>query len=107
MKLLPEIAAYFDAHLNADKGSLDVIFTPDAIVRDEGAEYVGLAEILAWRLATSTKYADLASEPVAQSVDGDRIVVKSKVNGDFPTSPVMLDYTFTLVRGRIATLEIH
>jgi hypothetical protein len=32
--------------------------------------------------------------------------VTSQVSGDFPGSPVDLRYSFTLARGRIASLEV-
>jgi len=45
-------------------------------------------------------------EPVAASARGGKIVVSTKLTGNFPGSPVTLDFVFTLEGGKIAALEI-
>ncbi len=107
MQLPPAVEAYFAADRATDPAALTNGFAPDAVVRDEGATHVGHAEILAWRIATKAKYPDVVSEPVEQTADGNRIVVRCKVSGDFPNSPVKLDFAFTLAGGQISLLEIH
>jgi len=107
MQLPTAIEAYFAADRNADTDALIASFAPDAVVRDEGATHVGHAKILAWRLDSRVRYPDLASEPVDQTADGERIIVRCKVSGDFPGSPAMLDFAFSLADDRISRLEIH
>ena len=107
MKLSPAIAAYFEADRTSDNDALIASFAPDAVVFDEGTKHKGHAEILSWLLASKAKYANLVSEPVEQTIDGDRVVVRSRVSGDFPNSPAMLDYTFTLTGDWITSLDIH
>jgi hypothetical protein len=34
-------------------------------------------------------------------------LVRTKLTGDFPGSPITLDFVFTLEGGKIAALEIH
>jgi len=51
------------------------------------------------------KYAATA-RPHTVAQDGRAHVVTCNVSGAFPGSPVDLRYTFTLARGRIASLEI-
>jgi hypothetical protein len=107
MQLPAAIEAYFASDRTPDHAALTASFAPDAVVKDEGASHVGHAEILAWRLASTAKYANLVTEPVEQTVDGNRVIVRSRVSGDFPGSPAMLDFTFTLADQRISQLEIH
>jgi hypothetical protein len=82
---LPEpIADYFNADRRGG-GAVARCFTTQAIVKDEGRTYSGLEAIRAWKTAASAKYA---------------------YTGNFPGSPVDLQYIFRLERGKIANLEI-
>jgi hypothetical protein len=62
--------------------------------------------IKAWRSETAKKYQHTL-EPVAASVRGGKTVVGTKLTGNFPGSPVTLDFVFTLEGGKIAALEIR
>ena len=66
----------------------------------------GLKAIQAWRLETAKKYQHTL-EPVAVSARGDKTVVRTRLTGNFPGSPVTLDFVFTLEGGKIAALEIR
>ena len=102
---LPEpIAAYFAA----DKLNPEAIarcFTAQAVVRDDGRIHPGLDAIKAWKAATSTAYT-YTVDPFALDQTGSSHVVRSRVTGNFPGSPVDLQYDFRLERGLIASLEI-
>ena len=102
---LPEpIEAYFAA----DKlGAQPVArcFTNDGVVLDEGRTHAGLAAIEAWKTAASAQLS-YSAEPFALEKKDRKYIVTSRVTGDFPGSPVDLQYTFTLERGKIASLEI-
>jgi hypothetical protein len=103
--MLPEpIAAYFEA----DKRSPEALarcFTPQATVKDEGRTHAGLAAIQAWKAAASTQY-EYTTEPFALQQQNGLHTVSSHVAGNFPGSPVNLQYRFRLERGLIASLEI-
>lgn len=102
---LPEpIEAYFTAD-RGDGRAVARCFTNDGVVTDEGQTHSGTAAIEAWKTAASAKFAYLA-EPVALEKSDRWYIVTSRVTGNFPGSPVDLRYTFTLERGRIASLEI-
>lgn len=102
---LPEpIEAYFEAD-RRDGHAVARCFTNDGIVMDEGRTHAGPAAIEAWKTAASSQYSYVA-EPFALEKKDRRYVVTSRVTGDFPGSPVDLRYTFTLERGKIASLEI-
>ena len=102
---LPEpIAEYFAA----DRHGADAValcFTKDGVVRDEGHTYTGVAAIEKWKAGAFAQYSYIA-EPVALEKKDGKHIVTSRVTGDFPGSPVNLQFVFTLERGRIATLEI-
>jgi hypothetical protein len=102
---LPEpIEAYFEAD-RRDGHAVARCFTNDGTVMDEGKTHTGLAAIEAWKTAASAQFSYI-SEPLVLEKKDRRHIVTSRVTGDFPGSPVDLHYTFTLERGKIASLEI-
>jgi hypothetical protein len=101
---LPEpIAAYFAAEHNPQ--ALAHCFTAQAVVKDDGRTYTGLHAIQEFMTAASAKY-DATSVPFALDREGAIQVVRAKVRGNFPGSPIDLSYRFQLERGLIASLEI-
>jgi hypothetical protein len=102
---LPEpIEAYFEAD-RRDGHAVARCFTIDGTVMDEGQTHTGLAAIEAWKTAASTQFSYIG-KPFALEKKDRQYLVTSRVTGDFPGSPVDLQYTFTLERGKIASLEI-
>jgi|ERR1700674_6130989 hypothetical protein len=98
------IAAYF----TADRSDIEAIarcFTGNAMVKDEGHSYKGLAAIKEWKAKASTKYA-YTSEPFASEQKDGKTVVTSRLVGSFPGSPVDLRFFFGLEGDKIASLEI-
>jgi len=98
------IAAYF----TADKGDAEAFshcFTEKAIVKDEGHTYHGRAAIKQWKAEASTKY-QYTSEPFACEQKDGKIIVTSRLTGNFPGSPVNLRFFFGLEGEKIASLEI-
>jgi ketosteroid isomerase-like protein len=105
IELPAPIAAYL-ATVNAkDTSKLADCFADDAVVHDEARDYQGLDAIKAWRWETQAKY-NYTMEPIDASVDGDTVKVLARLAGDFPGSPVELDYTFVLENDKIASLAI-
>jgi hypothetical protein len=103
--LPPPIAAYFAA----DTSDVTVVarcFTESAIVIDERREHRGKPAIARWRAEALAKY-HYTSEPLAVDVAGPEVTVTARVTGDFPGSPVTLQYRFTLEGASIARLEIR
>lgn len=102
---LPEpVAAYFAAD-RQDGPAVARCFTSDAVVKDDGETHTGPAAIEAWKTATSARFAYTAT-PRSLEQQGRNVVVTSHVTGNFPGAPVDLRYSFTLERGKIASLEI-
>ena len=103
--ILPEpIAAYFAAD-RRNPEALARCFAAQAIVKDEGHTYCGLDAIKAWKAESSAKYT-YTTEPFALEKKEGLHVVRSRVSGNFPGSPVDLQYLFRIERGLIASLEI-
>ena len=102
---LPQpVAAYF----TADQGDSDAVsrcFTETAVVQDEGHTYRGRAAIRQWKADASGKY-QYTSEPFACEQKEGKIVVTSRLTGNFPGSPLSLQFFFGLEGEKIASLEI-
>ena len=104
LKLPEPIATYFAAD-KRDEAAVARCFTERAIVKDEGQTYSGVAAIATWKREASARYS-YTSEPFALEQNDDRYVVRSRLTGSFPGSPVDLRFVFRLERGKIAFLEI-
>lgn len=103
---LPEpITRYFAADTVGDAAALAACFAPGGTVIDEGNTYAGREAIRQWLANTSTQYT-YTVEPFALAEHGGRIVVTSRLTGNFPGSPVDLRYNFALKGNLIDTLEI-
>ena len=99
------ITRYFAADKLGDAGAIAACVTPDAIVIDEGNTFAGREAIRQWMANASTQYSYTA-EPFALAHRDGRIVVTSRLVGNFPGSPVDLCYQFVIDGDLIAELEI-
>ena len=106
MTLPKPIELYFAADNSTDPDALDACLTGDATVLDEVRTHRGLAAIKQWKIDTKRKYGHTI-EPLTAERRGDIIAVKGKVSGNFPGSPVLLEFRFRLSGDRIASLEIQ
>jgi len=106
LKLPKPIQVFMSSENQRDPDALAECFASDATVQDEGQMLKGLKAIQAWRLETAKKYQHTL-EPVAASTRDGETVVSTKLTGNFPGSPVTLDFVFTLEGGQIAALEIR
>jgi hypothetical protein len=103
---LPEpLAAYFAAVNTHNIDAMLAGFADGAVVRDEGQERRGLAAIREWMEETVRKYHFKVAVSDVTEVNG-QLVVKGRVSGTFPGSPVDLRHFFTLAANRITRLEI-
>jgi ketosteroid isomerase-like protein len=99
------INTYFEADRRNDADALLDTFAIEAVVEDEGARHQGVAAIRVWWVAAN-KAAQYVAEPLECTVDGDKALLRAKVSGQFPGSPVMLTHAFTIKDDRIVRLEI-
>ena len=99
------IATYIDAENSGNPEALAQCFAEDAVVRDEGQTIEGLAAIKQWKAETKKKYQHTI-EPLAVAQEDGKTVVTNRLRGNFPGSPVKLDFVFTLDGDKIVSLEI-
>ena len=99
------IAIYIAAENRGDTEALADCFAEDAVVRDEGQAIEGLAAIKQWKAETRKKYQHTL-EPLASVKKGDKTIVTNRLTGNFPGSPIDLEFVFTLDGDKIASLEI-
>jgi hypothetical protein len=105
-KQLPKIVRRFFAATNRWNASLTAAcFTPTATVRDEDRDYKGREAIHAWVSETSRRYRPTFT-PLQSFADDGVVRVKMAVSGQFPGSPVNLDYELRVQHGRISNLII-
>jgi len=99
------IAIYIAAENQGDTEALAQCFAEDAVVRDEGRTIEGLAAIKQWKAETKKKYQHTV-EPLASTQKDGKIIVTNRLTGNFPGSPIELEFVFTLDSNKIASLEI-
>ncbi len=105
MKSPEIITRYFAAANRFDAASAAECFTADARVHDEGHEHVGQDAVRAWVAETSKKYQP-KSEVIRAKVSGSKVALAVRISGQFPGSPIELDYDITLRDGKISKLNI-
>lgn len=104
LNLPKPIAAFFAAD-KTDGEAVSRCFTENATVKDEGETHRGRAAIKQWKTEASKKY-KYTSEPFSCEQEDGKTVVTSRLEGNFPGSPVNLRFFFDLADDRIASLEI-
>jgi hypothetical protein len=106
LHLPPAIDLYIKAENSGDVESLSECFASNATVRDERRTYAGLAAIKEWKAETKKKYNHTVA-PLEVSDRAGKTVLKAKLTGNFPGSPVTLEFSFVLEGGKIVLLEIQ
>jgi SnoaL-like domain len=81
-------------------------FEADAIVHDEGQTYEGVTAIKNWMAATKQKYGHTLA-PLELAERGGQSVLKASLAGNFPGSPITVNFSFVLAGGKIRSLEIR
>jgi hypothetical protein len=100
LTLHPVIEAYLRSESDDGTDALEQVFSATAVVKDEGRLIEGIAAIKNWKQDTKQKY-QFTVVPL-----GSRVVVAVRLTGNFPGSPIVVNYTFGLQDGKIQTLEI-
>ena len=99
------IALYVAAENSGDAGLLERCFGEDATVQDEGQTIKGLAAIKRWKSETRKKYQHTI-EPLVYLQKDNQAIVTNRLTGNFPGSPIELEFVFMLDRDKITSLEI-
>src|SRR5688572_29068824 len=100
------IARYFEAANRFDPAAAAACFAVDATVRDEGHEHVGRKAIQTWISNSGEKYQSQLTVLAATEANGKSIVT-ARVSGQFPGSPIELNFVFVLRDGAITQLAIQ
>ncbi len=99
------LAAYFDGVNSRDIHAALIPFADDAVVKDEGAQRRGRPAIREWIEETTAKYQPVVEVTQVEALPG-KTTATGRVSGNFPGSPIELQYLFTLEAGKIVSLEI-
>jgi len=105
IQLPAPIDLYVRIENSGDVDALSDCFASSATVRDESHTYEGLAAIREWKADTKKKYNHTIA-PLAVAHRDGKTVLKAKLTGNFPGSPVTLEFSFVLENGKIVSLEI-
>lgn len=100
------VTQYFAAANRFDAARAAECFAADAAVHDENHDYVGHDAIRGWVAETSRKYQPMFTL-MRTSVQDNQISLSVAVAGQFPGSPVTLDYELRLRGGKISILTIE
>ena len=100
------ITIYVAAENSGDWEALAQCFAGNAVVRDEGKTIEGLAAIKKWKSETKKKYQHTI-EPLSFVQKDGKIFVTNRLTGNFPGSPIELEFLFTLRGNKIVSLEIR
>jgi hypothetical protein len=100
------IAAFVKAKNDRDVNAVIACFVSDAVVHDEGRKMRGVAAIKEWSDNTDRKY-QFIIDP-SDIVEGDKeTILTATLTGNFPGSPVSLDFHFTIEEDKICALTIQ
>jgi len=103
---LPEpIRLYIAGENTGDANLFGQCFAEGAAVRDENETHRGLAEIKKWKAETKKKYQHTV-DPVSFAEKAGKTVVTNRLTGNFPGSPIELEFVFTVADDKIISLEI-
>lgn len=106
MSTLPQaISAYIDAANAQAPERVAACFHPDAKVVDEAQVRQGRAQIQEWAADSGTRYQSTIEPRQLRMVEATHLL-RAAVRGNFPGSPVELDFHFVLRAGAIDALEI-
>ena len=100
------IALYIAAENSGDGNLFDQCFAEDAVVRDENETHAGLTAIKKWKAETKKKYQHTV-DPLSFAENGGKTIVTNRLAGNFPGSPIELEFVFTLKGDKIVWLEIR
>ena len=104
--LPPAVDLYVKVENSGEVEALSGCFALDATVHDEGHTYRGLAAIKKWKARTKKKYSHTI-HPLEITHRDEKTVLKAALTGNFPGSPVTVEFSFVLESGKIVFLDIR
>ena len=89
------VSDYFALSEGADRATTIRVFTADAHVTDDGHDYRGRDEILAWLNGPASEFETTSTRLSIETVDGTTTVMV-RLTGNFPGGEVTLRFVFTV-----------
>lgn len=106
--LPPIVDRYFRAEAAGDAEALADCFTPEGKVVDEARTIEGPEAIASWMRHGMSKHHPIRVELLeSNEKDGGVVIVRGRVSRGSPDNSVVRNHTFQVIRGKIASLEIH
>ena len=103
---VPEaVDRYFAALNNRDAEGLLALFTPDAVVVDEGETWRGTSEIRTWVDKVAFRFQYTAGVLGVDTVADGNYVARVRLEGNFPGGIVELNVSFDVEGDKIRRLE--
>jgi len=99
------LTRYFEATNRQEVAVATGCFARVAVIEDQFGRYRGRDAIQEWVAETSRKYAPTML-PIREIPTDADVGLTVSVSGQFPGSPVMLDFHFRLSSGKITALMI-
>jgi len=101
------VRAYMRLSADADRAAAIVAFADTAQVTDDGHDYLGATAVRTWLDRAASEYTFTTTPLAARNPTTGETTVTCHLEGNFPGSPVDLDYRFQLdSTQRIQRLEI-
>ena len=102
---LPKVIADLVAAQNSFESAAYVkCFSENAIVQDEGKTHNGTSEIKEWIDDSYERYR-ATIEPLSYEEHKTESILKAETSGNFPGSPIVLNYHLVLIGGLIQSLK--
>lgn len=104
MNLPKVLSDLVTAQNNFDSDAYAKCFSQTAVVKDEGKTHTGRKEIEAW-IADSNERYSATINPVGYEENETENILKARTSGNFPGSPITLNYHLVMADGLIQALK--
>ncbi|UUF13103.1 MULTISPECIES: nuclear transport factor 2 family protein [Flavobacterium] len=104
MNLPKVIADLVAAQNNFDSAAYTKCFSENAVVHDEGKTHNGRKEIEDWIADSNDRY-QATIKPVGYEENATESILKAETSGNFPGSPIVLNYHLVIADGLIRSLK--
>jgi len=105
MELTPLVARFVETQNTYDSEAYVTCVTDTAIVHDEGKTYTGKEEIRRWIEEANEKYRSVM-KPLEYEETGSKGTLTAEVSGNFPGSPIVLQFHLGLKDNLIDSLNV-
>jgi hypothetical protein len=104
-KLPASVRSLIEAQQRHDSEAYAKSFAPNATVFDEGRSHAGYDEIKKWITKANAAY-NTTMEPIDYRENTSGGLLKAKISGSFPGSPIVLTYHLEFKDTMISSLKI-